>query len=199
MPTVLIHRTVQLPGEQVSADNPAMTTPARSLVDAARWAASDHQAQLILFAGCQQRLATPQQISRVVVGLSQVFRRALILKALADIEGGVTALSELDFVKLCELYRLPKPELQVKRRDASGRIRYLDAHWPRWRLQVEIDGAHHMDVLSWEDDMCRQNALWLAGDRLLRFTARQVRARPQIVAAQVRAALEAAGWNGVVE
>lgn len=199
LPAISIHRTVQLPREQVSANNPAMTTPARSLIDAASWAISDSQAQLILFAGCQQRLATAQQIRSIVTGLSRVFRRKLILETLADIEGGVTALSELDFTKLCERYRLPKPELQVKRSDTTGRVRYLDAYWPSWRLQVEIDGAHHMNVLSWEDDMCRQNAVWLAGDRLLRFTARQIRLQPQVVAAQVRAALEAAGWSEVAE
>jgi hypothetical protein len=42
--------------------------------------------------------------------------------------------------------------------------------------------------------MKRQNDLWVAGDRVLRFPAWLVRRRPAEVAAQVRAALVAAGW-----
>jgi very-short-patch-repair endonuclease len=70
-----------------------------------------------------------------------------------------------------------------------------DAYWRRWRLHVEIDGAHHMDVRSWAADMRRQNEVWIAGDRILRFPAWLVRQRPAEVASQVRAALEAAGWR----
>jgi very-short-patch-repair endonuclease len=196
MPPVVVRRTRDLPRNEVCLTRPNRTGPARSLVDAASWAVSEAQARLLLFAGCQQRLATPEQVLKVLQRFPRLLRRSLIMETITDIQGGITALSELDFARLCGEYRLPAPERQVRRRDALGRVRYLDAFWRRWRLQVEIDGAHHMDVASWEEDMRRQNTVWLAGERLLRFTAGQVRRRPEEVAAQLRMALEAAGWDG---
>ncbi|MFI0794133.1 hypothetical protein ACH4OY_15825 [Micromonospora rubida] len=62
-------------------------------------------------------------------------------------------------------------------------------------MHVEIDGAHHMDVREWAADMRRQNDVWTAGDRILRFPAWLVRARPDEVAATLRRALLAAGWH----
>ena len=59
--------------------------------------------------------------------------------------------------------------------------RYLDAYWRWWRLHVEIDGAHDMDARNWAADMQRQNEVWLASDRILRFTAFDVRTRPDYV------------------
>lgn len=78
-------------------------------------------------------------------------------------------------------------------RDASGRLRFLDAYWRTWRLHVEVDGAHHMEVSHWHAGMRRQNEVWMAGDRLLRFSSSQVRRRPAEVAEQIRRALHAAG------
>ncbi|WP_370518233.1 DUF559 domain-containing protein [Micromonospora sp. AMSO31t] len=74
-------------------------------------------------------------------------------------------------------------------------MRWLDAYWREWRLHVEVDGAHHMDVRQWADDMRRQNDIWTVGDRILRFPAWLVRARPDEVAESVRGALRAAGWR----
>lgn len=127
--------------------------------------------------------------------LPRLRRRKLILRTLDDIGGGAQALSELDFVQLCRRSGLPAPDLQRRRVDTSGRVRYLDVYWQRWRLHVEIDGAHHMDVRHWAADLRRQNAIWIAGDRILRFPAWLVRGRPAEVADQLRAALEAAGWR----
>ncbi|MFY1689939.1 hypothetical protein [Plantactinospora sp. WMMB782] len=138
---------------------------------------------------------TAGEIRDVVLTLPKLRRRPLILRTLDDIAGGAQALSELDFVALCRRFRIPPPDLQQRRVDAGGRVRYLDAYWRRWRLHVEIDGAHHMDVRHWAADLRRQNEIWIAGDRILRFPAWLVRSRPTEVADQVRAGLSAAGWR----
>lgn len=145
-------------------------------------------------AGCQQRLVTPAEIAAVVDRLPRARRRALVLETARDAQGGAEALSEIDFLRLCRRYGLPRPDLQERRRDASGRVRYLDAYWRLWRLHVEVDGAHHLDVRHWEADMRRQNDVWISGDRVLRFSAWQVRHAPAEVAQQLRRALAAAGW-----
>ena len=76
----------------------------------------------------------------------------------------------------------------------SGRSRYLDAYWRRWRLHVEVDGAWHLDARAWWADMRRQNEVWIAGDRVLRFPAWALN-EPERVTTQLRAALVAAGWR----
>ncbi|MFV2083711.1 hypothetical protein [Micromonospora sp. LOL_021] len=132
---------------------------------------SDDAAQAIIAAGCQQRRVVPAEILAALRWLPRVRRHRLIAAAAADAGGGATALSEIDVVRLCRRYRLPPPDLQQRRKDRAGRVRYLDAYWRRWRLHVEIDGAHHMDVREWAADMRRQNDVWIAGDRILRFPA----------------------------
>jgi very-short-patch-repair endonuclease len=194
MPAVFVHRTRTLAPEDVQQGFPTRTTMPRSLVDAAGWAGTADDAQAILAKGCQQRLTTAAELLAVVERLPRASRRRLIIETLADIAGGATALSEIDFLRLCRHARLPAPDLQERRVDRDGRLRYLDAYWKQFRLHVEVDGAHHMDAAQWQADLARQNAVWLEGDRILRFTAFQVRHRPDAVLAQLRAALLAAGW-----
>ncbi|MEV4389394.1 DUF559 domain-containing protein [Micromonospora sp. NPDC049580] len=195
MPAVLVHRTSVLPDGHVQLARPPRTTTARSLVDAAGWAGGVDEAQGLLAAGCQQRRVLPEELDAVLDVLPRAPRRRLIRQAVADIAGGAQALSEINFVRLCRRHRLPAPDLQRHRVDAAGRNRWLDAYWHEWRVQVEIDGAHHMDARQWAADMRRQNDVWTSGDRILRFPAWLVRARPDEVADTVRRALVAAGWS----
>ncbi|MEJ3749701.1 DUF559 domain-containing protein [Actinomycetes bacterium KLBMP 9797] len=195
MPAVVIHRTEVLPHDHVQIGRPIRTTMARAVVDGAQWARTDTEARGLVAAACQQRRVTPAEIRDVLSALPRARRRALVLETAAYAEGGAEALSEIDLVKLCRRYGLPTPDLQERRRDNSGRNRYLDAYWRKWRVHAEVDGAHHMDATQWEADMRRQNEIWIKGDRVLRFSAWQVRHRPAEVAAQLRAALEAAGWR----
>jgi very-short-patch-repair endonuclease len=194
MPAVRIYRTSVLPAEHRQIGRPPRTTTARSVTDAAAWARNADEARFVLAAACQQRRVNPAEVLEVLATMSRVRRRKLIRTTIADIEGGAHSLSELDFVTLCRRYHLPPPDLQRQRRDADGRKRYLDAYWTEWQVHVEVDGAHHMDVREWAADMLRQNRIWIAGDRILRFPGWLLRTHPADVAAQVRAALSAAGW-----
>ena len=92
------------------------------------------------------------------------------------------------------LRRPPRPDQQVRRVDRTGRERFLDAYWAKWRVHVEVDGAWHLEVRTWWADMQRQNDLWISGDRVLRFPAWAVLNEPETVARQIHAALVAAGW-----
>jgi hypothetical protein len=195
MAGVRIYRSAYLPPEHQQIGRPPRTTVARAVVDAAAWARTSNEARLVLAAACQQRRVKPTELADVVAAMPRVRRRRLIRTTLGDLEGGAQALSEIDFVALCRRFRLPRPDLQERRTDADGRVRYLDAYWKDWRLHVEIDRAHHMDVRHWAADMLRQNQLWIAGDRILRFPAWLVRAEPAAVADQVRAALVSGGWR----
>ena len=86
--------------------------------------------------------------------------------------------------------RLPRPEVQTNLRDGAARfVGRADLYYPAKRLVLEYDGGNHRERLV-EDDR-RQNLLINAGFRLLRFTAADIHGRPEVVVAQVRAALSA--------
>jgi very-short-patch-repair endonuclease len=195
MPPIRVTRTRLLPADHRQTGSPPRTTTARAVVDAAVWAPNADAARTVIAATCQQRRVTPEQVFEVLMMRRRLPRARLIEQTLTDIAGGAEALSEINFKRLCQNSRLPAPDFQERRLDASGRIRFLDAYWEKWRVHAEIDGSHHMDVDHWAADMLRQNDVWLAGDRLLRFPAGLIRSRPEVVAGQLRAALQAAGWR----
>jgi len=190
IPPVQVYRTRVLPARHLQVGKPPRTTAARSVVDAAAWARSDDEARSTIASACQQRRVDPAELRDVLAMFPRIRRHRLIATTIADIEGGSESLAEIDFVRLCQAYGLPRPDQQRRRADADGRIRYIDAYWPEWRLQVEVDGAHHLQVRHWAADMLRQNQIWLSGDRILRFPAWLVRSDPATVAAQLRTALD---------
>lgn len=193
---VIVHRTTVLAAhDALVRGRPPQTTAARSLVDAAQWAATDQKARAIVAAGVQQRLTAADELHEVLARLRRARRRTVILEAVNDAAGGAHSLPERELRRLCRRYGLPLPDQQVRRRDTHGRQRWLDAYWEPWKLHVEVDGGQHMDVRAWWSDMSRQNSLWVAGDRVLRFPSWAIRHRPHEVADQLRAALIAAGWR----
>jgi hypothetical protein len=124
---LVVHRAAVDPADVHPAAGPPRTRIARSLVDAARWAADDDRACALLAAGVQQRLVRPGDLTRVLSALPTANRRRLLLATVADIAGGAHSLAELDLVRLCRRHRLPPPTQQATRRDAAGRNRWLDA------------------------------------------------------------------------
>ncbi|MGN9910300.1 DUF559 domain-containing protein [Phytohabitans sp. LJ34] len=195
-PGVVVHRAYRVPIEdQHRMGRPPCTMPARSLVDAAQWAASDRDAAAIIAAGFQQRLVAAVDMTPVLERMPRIKRRRLIVEAVADAAGGAESIAEMDFARLCRRHQLPEPSRQVARVDSAGRRRYRDVYFDRWRVHVEIDGAQHLRVASWYADMRHHNEIAIAGDTLLRFPAWLVRHKPDEVATQLRAALRAAGWT----
>jgi hypothetical protein len=89
---------------------------------------------------------------------------------------------------------LPRPEVQTDLCDSGKQfVGRADLYYPAARLVLEYDGGNHRERLV-EDDR-RQNLLINAGFRLLRFTASDVHRQPDVVVAQVRAALTPASDN----
>ena len=157
---------------------------------------TDRGAQSVLATGVQQRLVRVSDLMTELERNERLHRRKVIRQALADIAGGAHALSELDFTRLVvRQFKLPAPNRQVPLRDRQGRRRWLDAVWEKARLVVEIDGAGHIDVRTYWDDMDRGNSLQLEYYRVLRFPAWVVRCQPEDVAAQIRQALREAGYS----
>jgi very-short-patch-repair endonuclease len=193
---VIVHRTRDLPRrDRTWIDNLPCTTTERSLVDAAQWAASEREARLVIAMSFQQGKVSARGVSGRLPRIANERRRTVITDTVADAAGGAHSLAELDFLQLSRSAGLPEPKLQYARRDATGRRRYLDAYYEKYKVHVEIDGIQHVDVQQAWADMKRQNDLYIKGDRVLRFPSWLVRERPDEVIAQVRAALIAAGWR----
>lgn len=191
---VLAHYSRNLTSRDIHPTRqPAQTRIARSLVDAAAWMGTDRGAQAVLAAGVQQRLVRVADLTAELDRNERLRRRQLMRTTLADIEGGAHALSELDFSRLVvRQFNLPEPDRQVARRDRQGKRRWLDVVWERARLMVEIDGAAHIDVLQYWDDMDRGNSFTLQRYQVLRFPAWVIRYHPEDVATQIRDAFRKA-------
>ncbi len=92
---------------------------------------------------------------------------------------------ERDFVLLCERFRLPIPEPNVR----IGRF-VGDMLWEGCRLIVELDGKDaHRTPAQLRHDAERQRWLEGCGYTVLRFSWDDVHKRPEWVAERVRAAL----------
>ena len=129
----------------------------------------------VLSASVQQGLARPDRIRGVLLSLGPVKRRARMLAALADIEGGSRSELERSFLRQVRLANLPMPTRNFPLL-IDGRRLYLDACYPDLMLAIEIDGRmYHLMCEDWEDDLVRQNLVVLEGWSPLRFSARAIR------------------------
>lgn len=170
---------------------PPRVTAARAVIDAASWSRSPRAALGLLAAGVQQRLVTPDHLRLQLQAAGRIRHARLMRLTIDDIAGGSQALSELDLVAGCRRRGLPVPERQVVRLH-DGRRRYLDALFRGSRgrtVVVEVDGAAHLQVGTWWDDLDRQNELVIGGEQVLRFPAARLRADPDHCFDQIRRAL----------
>lgn len=164
------------------------------MVDAVQWARSEREAQLIIAASFQQQVVALVDIERATAEQRNARRRMLLLATAADCAGGSHSLAELDLLALCRSFLLPLPTRQARRHDRDGRVRYLDAFFEEWKVAIEVDGAHHLNVTQMWDDSVKANALELQGYTVLRYPAFAIRRQMARIAGEIRAALLSRGW-----
>lgn len=150
---------------------------------------STRTAEGLLAAVVQQQLTSPQSLLSWIDRMKPLRWSKRFKGVLGDIAGGAQSVSEIDVDRMCRQYSLAPPLRQVKRRDATGRVRFTDCEW-RLRdgriLVLEVDGAFHMEVEHWEDDLARQRALTAPGRLVVRCTSRELRDEPWEVAGDLR-------------
>lgn len=92
---------------------------------------------------------------------------------------------EIALLQLCDDYNLPAPRANTM---IAGHL--VDFHWPGTDLIVETDGfAFHRTRTAFDADRERDQALALAGYRVIRFTYDQVTRRRRETARRLRALL----------
>lgn len=170
--------------------------PAVAAIRGALWARSDRQATLVVTMAVQQGLCTVAQLAEELMRVKRDRRRRMLADLVLELAGGVRSLGELDFLKGCRARGLPEPDLQAIRSTNSGRC-YLDFHWRRWRVVVEVDGIQHAWAQNLVHDAIRHNEVALDGDTVLRLPLLGLRLAPEAFFDQVRQALVTAGWQPV--
>ena len=153
-----------------------MTTTHAAVLHAAAWADTDRAAEWRVAAAVQKRITSVPSLRAVLAGMPTLKRRALVVSVLDDVELGAHAGSELQFLRFCRAHGLPRPdELQVRVR--SGAVHYLDARYRRQKVTVELDGAHHREVATWEADALRTLRVIAAmpGEQVVRLTPGMLR------------------------
>jgi hypothetical protein len=156
----------------------------------AAYQGTERAATGLLAAVVQQRLTTPAALAPWVDRMQPIRRARLFRRTLGEIEGGAESAAEIDVGKVCRRFGLPLPTRQVRRRDGAGGTRYTDCEWTLRdgrRVVLEVDGAFHMDVLHWQDDIARERALVATGVLVVRCTAAELRTDPAAVVRDLRA------------
>lgn len=174
---------------------PRRTRPARSLIDAATWAATDDSARAVVLAGVQQRLVTPAHLEAALPGRAHCLRRSLIDESIGDAKGGVASVPEHEFTSITDMFGIPRPTRQQVLQRPDGRY-YLDADWEEFRMSAEVDGRPHMSVLQWDADLDRANEIAIDDRTIFRFTSYAIRHKAMRVGNVLARALTARGWSG---
>lgn len=182
-PGIAIHRTRRLAEhERTTKDAIPVTTVARTLLDLAGAASVEG-------AVARAERAGLLDVGAVHRAVAENPRRRGARRLLAAIDSPTPTRSELEEAFLALVRRASLPEPRVNARVAGLEV---DFWRPFHRLVVETDGyAYHRSRAAQERDREREAVLARAGERVQRFSHRQVVRRPAEVEETLRALLRA--------
>lgn len=192
---VIVHETRRFEAECVAVGGVPRMRPATAAVHAVLWAVTDRQAATIALMAGQQRLFTVAEFAEEVEKIRWDRRRRLLRTVLAELGGGIEAIGERDFARLCRRRGLPEPDRQVPRQGPSGRWFY-DNRWLEYKVTAEIDGAQHTEPAAWMGDALKQNAASMDGHVVLRIPNVALWIDPEPFLDQLEEALRRGGWQG---
>lgn len=187
-PKIAVHRTRSLDAQDITTvQGIPVTTVARTLVDLAGAVPRDHLARVIKEAERQNvfDLTAVKAAMARTRGRRGPGHRAL-REAIAEyVALGLSATDstlEDAFLRLLRDAGLPRPATNALIEGFR-----VDAVWRTHRIAVELDGwASHHTRHAFERDRTRDATLTAAGWRVVRFTYRQVTARPDDVTQTLR-------------
>ena len=179
---VKVHESRRLHPEETILTNGLPRTPtARAVLDAAAWQPYPRFAATMVAAAVQQRIVAIGELETALRAVGRIRHKIYLREAVTDAAGGSQSLGELDLARMCRSFGLTLPNRQVRRRDASGVWRFLDAEWEVRGGEVvvlEVDGGQHMDAFSWQADLRRERWIVVGRKRVLRATNFEVRHEP---------------------
>jgi very-short-patch-repair endonuclease len=187
-PGIHFHRTATLDAQDIATVHGIpVTTVARTLVDLAGTVPRDHLARAVKEAERRQTFDL-RAIEAVLARTSgrrgpghRALREAIAEHAALGLSATDSALEDA-FLRLTRVVGFPRPT--VNQYVEGFRV---DAIWRTHKVAVELDSwQHHHDRHAFERDRERDAILTAAGWRVVRFTYRQVTARPDGVIQTLR-------------
>lgn len=167
-----------------------VTSTVRTVVDLSRTLPHPH-AVAAADSALHQRLVTSAELLEAAAALAPAAGRPQVRQVVTRADGRSESVLETLCRLLLEDAGLRPFETQYVVRAGRRTVGRVDFAWPDQRLVVEVDGyAFHADRVAYRNDRRRGNALVLAGWRVLRFSWEDVVGLPQVLTAQVRAALQ---------
>jgi hypothetical protein len=155
------------------------------------WAGYDattRAAHGVVAATVQQRLTTPERLSRWVDLLRPLRRAKAFRRTIGDIAGGAHSGAELEVRRMCRQFSMRPPDRQRIRRDRAGKRRWTDCEWDLpdgTTLVLEVDGAFHIEVRQQGDDYKRARRITTRNRTVVRCTAYELRHETDEVAADL--------------
>lgn len=149
---------------------------------------SKRTAQGALAAVVQQGLTTPDRLAACLDTMKPLRRSRDFRATLLDLAGGAQSVAEMDVRRACRSHGVLPPHRQRPRVDRAGKRRWTDCEWdlPDGRVVVlEVDGAFHMDVMQYSDDMRRQRRITTPDRLVVRCAAVEIRDEPGEVMADL--------------
>jgi very-short-patch-repair endonuclease len=172
--------------ERTTLDGVPITTPARTLYDAAR-SIPLRQLEQEVAEALARKVATRRDILQMAERYSGRPGAARLRRLVGGDDTPVRTRSEAELLFL-DLIR--KGQLPAPRVNSQVAHHEVDFFWEAERLVVEIDGfAFHGSRSAFEADRARDATLAMAGIRVMRFTWRQLQDGPHAVLASVARAL----------
>lgn len=188
---LVIHRSQRLaPTDVCRKGGHPVTTPARSIVDAATVMSVAVVAK-IAEEWMAQRVVRPDALARAMYAHPYRRNAAVLRRLLADgVDPEADTVSEGRLGLILRRAGIP-PALHVLVTTPLGATYELDWSYPEHRIGLELDGygVHLRSVTAFESDRDRRNELVLSGWTILNFTDSMCRRRPAHVADQVRRAI----------
>jgi very-short-patch-repair endonuclease len=189
---VVVHGSRNVAGARHPALEPPRTRIEDTIVDLTQTSHDLDAAIGWLVRAVASRRTTPARLLAVLTGRRRVRWRRELSDALSDVADGSHSLLELRYARQVErAHGLPRGDRQHCRNGT-----YEDVAYPGLRTSVELDGkVGHVAEHAFRDHR-RDNAVVVAGARVLRYGFADVTQRPCVVAGEVAAVLRASGWSG---
>jgi predicted transcriptional regulator of viral defense system len=182
---------------RVLIDGVPTTDISRTILDIARRSSDDHVLRAMEWARRSDRASWSMLISTLAHharrGRPGIQRMRRVISEHAHREEITDSDFELLTLALMREAGLPEPELHLRVFDGDRFVAEVDLGYPLLKIAIELDGSIHLDEAVRERDLPRQNDLILLGWTVLRFTWKRFTERPDLVVAEIRAALRAAG------
>jgi very-short-patch-repair endonuclease len=191
-PWMRLHRVPLIPDADTDQlEDLRVTSRVRTILDLLR-TERPGAAQSLLDRSLQQCWLGAADLQRSVVEGRGRSGNTQLRKLLAGLEPGAEAESERLLHRILRQSGCTGwiPQYQIV---LPGRRIRVDVALPQHRLAIEVDGKLYHDEFSdrFEDDRARQNELINAGWRVLRFTWRQLKDRPDLVMATISRSMAA--------